>query len=157
MHWILSNRPKQEQFFRGVHGALQPGGVFVFEMGGLGNVTELLTATVMGVSRRIGLEAAKKVNPWWFPDEAWARSMLEAGGQWKVERIEREWRETPADKGGVDGWIRLMARPFLDAVPEAEREACTREIVDVLEYTTKRPDGSSVLQYVRLRVQARKL
>lgn len=158
MHWILSNTAKHEQFFDGVKKALQPGGVFVFEMGGLGNVTELLTGIMSGVSRRIGMEAAKKANPWFFPDEAWARDILENRvGGWKIEKIEREWRETPADAGGVDGWIRLMARPFLDAVPEAEREACTREIVEILEYTTRTPKGSYALQYVRLRVQARKL
>ncbi|ERS96836.1 hypothetical protein HMPREF1624_07045 [Sporothrix schenckii ATCC 58251] len=158
MHWILSNTAKHEQFFHGVQNALQPGGVFVFEMGGLGNVTELVTGVVSSVSRRIGLEAAKKANPWFFPDEAWARDILENRvGGWKVEKIEREWRETPADAGGIDGWIRLMARPFLDAVPEAEREACTREIVEVLEYTTRTPKGSHTMQYVRLRVQARKL
>jgi trans-aconitate methyltransferase len=158
MHWILSNTAKHEQFFHGVKNALQPGGVFVFEMGGLGNVTELVTGIMSGVSRRIGLEAAKKSNPWFFPDEEWARDILENRvGGWKIEKIEREWRETPADAGGVDGWIRLMARPFLDAVPEAEREACTREIIEILEYTTRTPKGSYALQYVRLRVQARKL
>lgn len=158
MHWILSNTAKHEQFFTGVKNALQPGGVFVFEMGGLGNVTELVTGIMSGVSRRIGMEAAKKSNPWFFPDEEWARDILENRvGGWKIEKIEREWRETPADAGGVDGWIRLMARPFLDAVPEAEREACTREIVEILEYTTRTPKGSYALQYVRLRVQARKL
>ncbi|CAK7226767.1 hypothetical protein SCUCBS95973_006309 [Sporothrix curviconia] len=158
MHWILSNTPKHEQFFRGVHNAMQPGGIFVFEMGGLGNVTELVTGIMSGVARRIGLEAAKKANPWYFPDEEWARDIMENRvGGFKIEKIEREWRETPASSGGVDGWIRLMARPFLDAVPEAEREACTKEIIEILEYTTRTPKGSYALQYVRLRVMARKL
>lgn len=158
MHWILADRAKHEQFFRGVHAALQPGGVFVFETGGLGNVTELVTAIVSSTSRRIGLEAAKRSNPWFFPDEDWVRDILERRvGGWAIEKMEREWRETPASSGGIDGWIRLMARPLLDAVPEAEREACTQEIINVLEYTTRTPKGAYVLQYVRLRVVARRL
>ncbi|CAK7268405.1 hypothetical protein SEPCBS119000_003047 [Sporothrix epigloea] len=158
MHWILVNTPKHEQFFRGVHNALQPDGLFVFEMGGLGNVTELVTGIMSGVARRIGLEAAKKANPWFFPDEAWVRDIMETRvGGFKIQKIEREWRETPASTGGVDAWIRLMARPFLDAVPEAEREACTKEIVEILEYTTRMPNGSNALQYVRLRVSARRV
>ncbi|CAK7269721.1 hypothetical protein SEPCBS57363_003745 [Sporothrix epigloea] len=158
MHWILANTAKHEQFFRGVYNALPPGGIFVFEMGGLGNVTELVTGIMSGVARRIGLEAAKKANPWFFPDEEWARDIMENRvGGFKIEKIEREWRETPASTGGVDGWIRLMARPFLDAVPEADREACTKEIVEILEYTTRTPKGSNALQYVRLRVMARRL
>ena len=161
MHWILGHRDpaRHEQFFCGVHAALKPDGLFAFEMGGLGNVSELLTGIVYGVSQRIGMEAAEAANPWFFPDEAWARDIMEHKvGGWKIEKMERQWRETPADAGGVDGWIRLMARPFLDAIPdEAVREAATREIVNVLEYTTRRPDGSHCLQYVRLRVLARRL
>ncbi|OAA62827.1 methyltransferase type 11 [Niveomyces insectorum RCEF 264] len=143
MHWIL--RPA-EKLFRGVHAALRPGGVFAFEMGGLGNVAELVTGIVAGVSRRIGLAAAQAANPWFFPDETWIRATLEgSGGGWRIERVERVWRPTPADA-------------FLDAIPDAaEREACTREVVALLEATTRQPDGSYNLNYVRLRVLARKL
>jgi SAM-dependent methyltransferase len=41
MHWILRPEEKREQFFRGVRNALKPGGVFAFEMGGMGNVAEV--------------------------------------------------------------------------------------------------------------------
>lgn len=41
MHWILRREETQRDFFAGVRGALKPGGVFVFEMGGMGNVAEV--------------------------------------------------------------------------------------------------------------------
>jgi hypothetical protein len=41
MHWILRPEERREDFFRGVHGALKPDGVFCFEMGGMGNVAEV--------------------------------------------------------------------------------------------------------------------
>jgi hypothetical protein len=41
MHWILRPEKTREQFFLGVRNALKPGGVFAFEMGGMGNVAEV--------------------------------------------------------------------------------------------------------------------
>ncbi len=41
MHWILRPEESREGFFRGVRNALKPGGVFCFEMGGMGNVAEV--------------------------------------------------------------------------------------------------------------------
>lgn len=78
-------------------------------------------------------------------------------GGWKVERVEREWRPTTADRGGVEGWIRLMGASWLGIVPEGEREACIKEIVDVLEIVCRKPGGGHMMSYVRLRVLARKV
>ncbi|KAF4975233.1 hypothetical protein FZEAL_7940 [Fusarium zealandicum] len=119
MHWILRPEDTRAQFFKGVYAALAPGGSFTFEMGGLGNVPEMRTAALGAVARRVGMKAALAADPWFFPDEAWISKELEEAG-FVVERAEREWRPTPADKGGVEGWIRLMASQLLDAVPEAE-------------------------------------
>lgn len=49
----------------------------MFEMGGLGNVCEMTTALLLAVGRRIGLEKAVEINPWFFGDEEWARIMME--------------------------------------------------------------------------------
>ncbi|ORY68602.1 S-adenosyl-L-methionine-dependent methyltransferase [Pseudomassariella vexata] len=158
MHWILRPESKRPQFFRGVRNALAPGGTFSFEMGGLGNVVEMRGALLMAVARRVGLEKAKEYDPWFFPDEAWITEIMEKTvGGWKVERVEREYRPTKGDAGGVDGWIRLMGKQFFDAVPEEEREECIKEVVDVLEVVCENPSGGFTYGYVRLRVLARKL
>lgn len=158
MHWILRAEDKQEQFFRGVAAAVRPGGTFAFEMGGLGNVSELAVGIMGPVARRIGLERARQANPWFFPDEEWTRRMMEERvGGWKVEHVEREWRPTPADAGGVEGWVRLMGKQFFDAVPEAQREECVREALGPLEAVCARPDGGYIFHYVRLRVLARRV
>jgi hypothetical protein len=83
--------------------------------------------------------------------------MEETVGGWKVEKVEREWRPTVADRGGVEGWIRLMGANFFEVVPEAEREECVREVVDVLEFVCAQPAGGYMMNYVRLRVLARKV
>lgn len=138
--------------------ALAPGGTFVFEMGGLGNVSEIRAALLSAVGRRVGLARAVEADPWFFPDEAWVKEVMEERvGGWKVERAEREWRPTRADKSGVEGWVRLMAKEFFEVVPEEEREACIREVVDVLEVVCAQPGGGHMYSYVRLRVVATKV
>ena len=63
-----------------------------------------------------------------------------------------------ADKGGVEGWVRLVGAQLFELIEdEKEREACVREVVDVLEIVCKQPDGSYAFTYVRLRVVARKM
>ncbi|KAK3300110.1 S-adenosyl-L-methionine-dependent methyltransferase [Chaetomium fimeti] len=158
LHWILAAPGTREAVFRGVNAALRRGGVFVFEMGGLGNVAEVRAALLSAVGRRVGLARAAEVDPWFFPDEGWVRGFMEgAVGGWVVERVEREWRPTVADVGGVEGWVRLMGKKWFEVLPEGEREECIREVVAVLEVVCSQPGGGYMLSYVRLRVVARKL
>ncbi|KAK2600391.1 hypothetical protein N8I77_009928 [Diaporthe amygdali] len=159
MHWILKPHDRHEAFFQGVRESLQPGGRFVFEMGGLGNVCEMVTALLITVGRRIGHENAVAINPWFFGDEEWARNVLEDKvGGWKVEKVEREWRPTTADKGGVEGWVRLMGAKWLEAIEdEAEREDAVQEAVKALKVVCRKPDDGYMISYVRLRVLARKI
>jgi len=154
MHWILRREDRRAGFFGGVRAALAPGAAFAFEMGGLGNVSEVLAALAGAVGRRVGVARAAALSPWFFPDEAWARAALEAAGGWRVDAVERVWRPTPTDEGGVEGWVRLMAAPFFEALPPEDREPCIREVVDVLEVVCRQPDGGYMLSYVRLRVLA---
>jgi hypothetical protein len=166
LHWILRPADRREAFFRAARTALVPGGIFAFEMGGLGNVQECVTAILAPIARRVGMEKAWAANPWFFPDEDWARQTLEKKvGGWKVERAERVWRPTVVDtETGVEGWTRLMGKTFFEAVgDEVEREACVKEAAEVLKVVCA-IDGPGeggrqryMLSYVRLRVLARKI
>lgn len=155
MHWILRPEATRSTFFKGVYGALAPGGTFAFEMGGLGNVCEMRTAILMAVSRRVGMSAALAADPWFFPDEKWITAQLEEAG-FEVIKAEREWRPTAADKAGVEGWVRLMGSQLLDAVDESEREDAVKECVDVLREVCKNAAGGEMISYVRLRALAKK-
>ncbi|TVY52753.1 putative methyltransferase [Lachnellula cervina] len=159
MHWILRPEAQREAFFQGVRNALKPGGTFVFEMGGMGNVAEMRAALISVVSRRVGVERAREVDPWFFPDEVWMKGMLEETvGGWRVERLEREYRPTRADEGGVEGWVRLMGKQFFDAVQDrGEREECEREVGEVLKTVCESPGGGEWIGYVRLRAVVRKV
>ncbi|KAH7321320.1 S-adenosyl-L-methionine-dependent methyltransferase [Stachybotrys elegans] len=156
LHWILRRESTRQAVFDAIHAALAPGGTLAFEMGGLGNVCEMRTALLMAVSRRVGMPAALEADPWFFPDEAWITATLEAAG-FRVDKVEREWRPTRADQGGVEGWVRLMGAPLLDAVPDAERDAAVMEAVEVLREVCRNPAGGEHISYVRLRCLATKV
>ena len=118
-------------------------------------------AILAAVGRRIGIQKARDVDPWFYPDEKWARDMLEKTG-FKVEKAEMEFRQTRCEEGeggGVEGWVRLMGKQFFDAVSKEDgvREECIKEVVENLRTACECPTGGSYIGYVRLRVLARKV
>lgn len=145
---------------RAIHGYLKPGGSFVFEMGGHGNVPEALTALTFAlVQQGVSIEKAREVNPWFFPSQAWMTSALESVG-FRVERMETEYRPTKLTSetsGGLAGWVRLMGAQFLEILPLEKQEAAVQQICDMLQTVVTREDGSQWLGYVRLRGIARRI
>lgn len=163
MHWILREPSTRASFFENVHKALKPGGKFVFEMGGKGNVAEIHAASTAALLHAgVPLDLAREASPWFFPSTTWMSAALEAAG-FEVEKCELEYRPSllTADKedgsGGILGWAKLMCAQFLEAAPENKREEVLKEICDVIEtIITREEDGSRYLGYVRLRAVARK-
>lgn len=156
MHWILRNPDARTTFFQDVNASLAPGGTFSFEMGGLGNVAEMRAALQTVVARRVGVQRAREADPWFFPDEGWITRSMEAAG-FRVDKIETEWRPTTADRGGVEGWVRLFGTQMFDAVDPADREECVKEVVDALSFVCRKPDGGEMISYVRLRALGTKV
>ncbi|CZT19357.1 related to SAM-dependent methyltransferases [Ramularia collo-cygni] len=163
MHWILREPSTRAAFFENVHKALKPGGKFVFEMGGKGNVAEIHTAATAALLHAgVPLERAREASPWFFPSTTWMSAALEAAG-FEVEKCETEYRpslltaEKKDGSGGITGWARLMCAQFLEAAPEEKQEQVLKEICDVIETViTREEDGSRYLGYVRLRAVAKK-
>lgn len=133
----------------------------MFEMGGHGNVAEVMTALIYTlVQNGIPVGKAKDVNPWFFPSETWMKDALETVG-FQVDKVETEYRPTKltsADNGGLAGWIRLMGAQFLEVLDEERQDEAVKQICEVLEpVVTRVEDGSQWLGYVRLRGVARKI
>lgn len=157
MHWILRAPGTRASFFADVHALLAPGGSFVFELGGAGNVAEVHAAltAVLRHGRGLPLAAIRDADPWFFPDETWMRGALEAAG-FEVGVLESEYRPTrlmdgEKEGGGLAGWVRLMGREFLALVEEGEPEGVVREVCDVLEGICGREKDGTWIGYVRLR------
>ncbi|MGE0238564.1 MAG: trans-aconitate 2-methyltransferase [Parvibaculaceae bacterium] len=147
LHWMT--RP--ERVIAGVARALKPGGRFVAEFGGHGNVAAITTA-LQAMAVRYGKDAGL-AHPWFFPSVAAYRALLEAQG-FTVLRIALIPRPTYL-KTGMAAWLRLFNMPFFQQFG-AEAEAAVMEAEDLLRFALCDAEGNWTADYVRLRVEARK-
>jgi trans-aconitate methyltransferase len=143
LHWLT--RPAAA--LQGIARAVRPGGQFVGELGAVGNVARVVRALVAGLDAR-GVCGAEVV-PWYFPSPAAFASELEQAG-FRVDFLCRFDRPTPLPTD-VRGWIETFGKRFTEALPEAAREDYLREVQGRLAAELRQPDGTWVLDYVRLR------
>jgi trans-aconitate methyltransferase len=148
LHWMK----RADDVIDGVWRALEPGGRFVAEMGGAGNVAAIMAALVTGLDRR-GLDGAAAV-PWLFPSPADYRARLARRG-FKVRSIELIERPTPLP-GAMAGWLETFAESFIRSLPEAERAGYIAEVEAALAPRLRDPQGQWHADYVRLRFAAEK-
>jgi len=146
LHWMRD----PDAVIAGVWRALKPGGRFVAECGGAGNVEAIKTALVAALDRR-GIDGKKSI-PWYFPAPDDYRARLERRG-FTVESIALIPRPTPLP-GPLGDWLDTFAESFLAAVPKDERSAFKREVEDALRPTLLDASGTWVTDYVRLRFVA---
>lgn len=146
LHWMTRPRDVVE----GVRKALRPGGRFVAEFGGFGNVAAIATAMRAATLRHGGEPAL--ANPWYFPTEAEYASLLETAG-FAVERIERVPRPTPLPTG-MKGWLATFREPFFDQYGPELRQRVLDDVVWSLETQLRDASGEWTADYVRLRVRA---
>ena len=147
LHWMSAD---PDAVIAGVARALRPGGRFVGEFGGQGNVAAIVVALVAVLARR-GIDGAALI-PWYFPTPDEYRQRLERLG-FKVERIDLIPRPTPLPTG-MAAWLETFADPFLRTVPETERGPIRAEAVDLLQHVLRDNTGRWTADYVRLRFAA---
>ena len=147
LHWMT----QADAVIAGVARALRPGGRFVGEMGGAGNVARITAALLAALERR-GI-ATEGAVPWYFPTPEDYRGRLEAHG-FAVERMQHFPRPTPLP-GDFAGWLETFGEAFLARIPVSERAAFVAEVAETLAPDLRRPDGTWVADYVRLRFLAR--
>jgi len=120
LHWMRD----PDAVIARVKRALKPGGRFVAECGGAGNVAQVIEALLAELRRR-GIDGAK-ANPWYFAAPEEYRARLEAHG-FVVTSMALIPRPTPL-LGRLGDWLDTFGESFLALVPQAERESLKSEI-----------------------------
>ncbi len=148
LHWVRD----QDAMLVQVHRVLKPGGRFVAEMGGHGNIASIRVALMAVLARHSHARAEDGVN--YYPTPQSYRRRMERHG-FAVERIELIPRPTPLGEGGMAEWLRTFRRGVLESLPPELRDTVVNETVALLEPALRDEDGNWVADYVRLRFIAR--
>lgn len=147
LHWIHD----QPALMRGVAQSLKPGGRFVAEMGGHGNIAAIRTALHAALAHH-GLAHLMAADNY-FPTVAEYHRLLETHG-FTVEAMELVPRSTPLPSG-MRAWLTMFRRGVFDTVPQNLRDAILNETIEHLEPALRDRDGNWIADYVRLRFRAR--
>jgi SAM-dependent methyltransferase len=143
LHWMRA----PHLVIAGVARALKPGGRFVGELGGHGNVAAIATA-MRSVGERRGGDPARAA-PWFFPTpEEYGRLLTEGG--FAVKEMALVPRPTPL-KTGMEGWLRTFGRAFFDQFDEPERTEAVQEAMALLGPSLRDARGVWTADHVRLR------
>jgi trans-aconitate methyltransferase len=146
LHWMK----QAEKVVEGVAAALKPGGRFVGEFGGQGNVATIRDALHSALRKR-------NVDPWsvdpWYYATPQEYTTLLNRYDFTVDYIELMPRPTKLP-GDILGWLDIFAQPFSHAVADTERAGFLADVRRQLESTLHKPDGSWYADYVRLRFKA---
>jgi trans-aconitate methyltransferase len=151
LHWIK----EPERVITGIARALRPGGRFVAEFGGKGNVSELMAA-IERAWLKLGLPGPAP-KPWYYPSIAEYAGLLERHGL-QVTYASLFERPTPLedDERGLRNWLEMFGGAFLEKLsPEQRRQAGSTVEQEARPALFR--DGQWVMDYRRLRVVARKI
>ena len=149
LHWI----PEVDAVIRCIYQALKPGGRFVAEFGGKGNVKAIALALdrVLNTFGYASYDAA-----WYFPSIGEYATCLEQQGFDVTHAVIFD-RPTPLENGdaGMANWIRMFASRFLEGLSNAQQMQVIQAIEHDLKPTLYR-DGKWWGDYRRIRIVARK-
>lgn len=148
LHWM----PPISDLVRRVHRSLKPGGRFIGEFGGHGNVASIRVAIRHGFAAA-GLDF-RDYDPWEFPTTPAFCDMLEAAG-FEIERIETFPRHTPLPQG-LEHWLDYFMSDIYARLPEGKGDFIKGETVRILRDIASQGDEHWVADYVRLRFRAAK-
>ncbi len=144
LHWVKN----AEAAVASIAAARRPGGRFVAEFGGKGNIATILAAldAVFGA-------AAEGRCPWWFPGIGEYASLLERH-ELEVRQASLFGRPTPIEgEHGMEDWIEMFCGSYLRDLSVSRAQEKVREVAAHLRPKLYR-EGVWTLDYRRLRVVA---
>jgi trans-aconitate methyltransferase len=149
LHWI-AGFSGQQATLAGIYRALRPGGRFVAEMGGHGNIAAIRTALQSTLAPfHVDAEA---VAASFYPAPAVYRRLLEAAG-FTIQSIDLIARPTPLPNG-IESWLNTFRNGVLDQLKPSDRATALSNTISLLEPILCDADGNWTADYVRLRFHA---
>ncbi len=151
LHWVK----EADSAIASIHQSLKPGGRFVAEFGGKGNVQAIATA-LSNALEAINIPA-QALNPWYFPSIGEYATLLEQQG-FDVIYSTLFARPTPLAEGeaGMANWIQMFASAFLAGLSGEQQIQVIRVVEEYLKPTLYQ-QGSWTADYRRIRIVAIKL
>ncbi|HEY7810786.1 MAG TPA: class I SAM-dependent methyltransferase [Allosphingosinicella sp.] len=150
LHWMLD----PDAVAAGVFGLLKPGGRFVGEMGGQGNIAALRSGIRQELIAR-GYPVPAE-DPQWYPSVEEFLRLYACAGFIDI-RAHLIPRPTPLPTG-VAGWVKTFRNGWLEVagVAEGDRPGVAAAVQARLQPQLQGADGSWTADYVRLRFSMRK-
>ena len=152
LHWVK----QADNAIASIHKSLKPGGRFVGEFGGKGNIKAIVTALYTALES-IGIPEAQVENPWYYPSIGEYASLLEQHGFDVIYAILFP-RPTPLAEAeaGIANWIKMFASPFLAGL-SPEQQIQIISVVEEYLKPTLYQQGTWTADYRRIRIVAIKL
>jgi SAM-dependent methyltransferase len=149
LHWIPDE--DHDDVLQSLSDALVPGGRFVAEMGGTGNVEAIVEAATAELAER-GYEAHP---PWYFPGIHEYTPRLAAHGLEPRRAVLFDRPTELEGPEGIHGWLGMFGDSLLGEVPDAELSVAVEGVADRLREEMYDPDRDVwVADYRRLRFVA---
>ncbi len=154
LHWIRGHEP----VLAGVARGLTTGGRFLLQMGGQGNVVDLIAVLDEMIARAPwGEYFADFTFPYGFYGPEEYTGWLAQGGLVpdRLELIPKDMVHKNA--AALVGWVRTTWLPYTQRVPEARRESFVEELIE--SYLAAHPpdsEGRTHVRMVRLEVEGHK-
>ena len=146
LHWMTH----PEKVLRGVYRALKPGGRFVGEMGGQGNIARVVQAMRKVFEQHPEFGAYR--NPWFFPAAGEYQTLLEQAG-FQVSYIELIPRPTPLTSD-LQAWLELFSGAITAHLTDEQTKSFYRQVSQKLKPKFFSEENGWVVDYVRLRFKA---
>jgi trans-aconitate 2-methyltransferase len=144
LHWIQ----QPEQVVKCIWQALKPGGRFIAEFGGKGNIQLIVEALSQAIEPSFNIR-----NPWYFPSIGEYATLLEEQGFCVTYATLFE-RLTPLQgEAGLANWIQMFASHLLSGIPSDQQVEIIGDVEQRLRSRLYR-DGVWFVDYKRIRVMA---
>jgi trans-aconitate methyltransferase len=146
LHWV----PNHDLVLQGVYQALKPGGLFVGEFGGHGNVAAIVTA-LLATLQKHG-HSVSDCFRWNYRSPEAFSSQLASNGFSSVHS-QLIPRPTPLPTG-MRGWLETFANPFFSGMTQEHKAGLIDEVVELLKHSLQDELGQWTADYIRLRFSA---